>query len=150
MKLALKYGLVIAAGLIAWVLIAHWLVPNPRSLVHTFVAPIFFNLLHFTVLFLGLKAFERESGSKMTFKEGMKTGVSISFVYAVTAALFFVGVLIVIGDKWLNAEPDALQMAPWLVVLRAFTGLVAVTMILGTIYSALISFVLARRLSSEA
>lgn len=144
MKVAIKYGLIITAGLIVWVVVAHTLFPNPQSPVHSFGAMTFFNLLHFIVLFLGLRAFEREQG-KQSFKDLLKTGVSISFVYAVTAALFFVGVLMVIGPKWLGSRPEVEELAPGLVAVQAFAGLVIATMVLGLIYSTLVAFVLAKR-----
>src|SRR5690349_14176383 len=104
MKIALRYGLMITAGIIAWTLIAHALVPDPRSAIHTLGAFTFFNLLHFACLFLGIKALEREQGQKPTFKDGVKQGVLISVVYAVTASLFFAITLLVIGTKWMAAE----------------------------------------------
>ena len=150
MKLALKYGLIIAVGAMLWVLIAHQLFPNPLSPVHSLGAFTFFNLLHFAMLFLGIRAFEREKGDKPTFKEGVKTGVSISFVYAVTVSLFFVVVLLMIGPKWMANDPTVFQISPWMLVLRSFSGLVVFTMLLGLVYSTLISFALAKRQSSEA
>jgi hypothetical protein len=62
MKIPLKYGLLAALGLIIWVLASRTLVANPNSLVHTLGAPVFFNLLHFVMIFLGLMALEREKG----------------------------------------------------------------------------------------
>jgi hypothetical protein len=150
MKLALKYGLIIAAGAMLWVLIAHQLFPDPMSPVHSLGAFTFFNLLHFVLLFLGIRAFEREQGDKPTFKEGLKTGISISFVYAVAISSFFVVLLLVIGPKWMANDPTALQIAPWLLALRSFSGLVLFTMFLGLVYSTVISFALAKRRSSEA
>lgn len=149
MKLALRYGPIVTLGVMAWTLIAHSLVPNPQSAVHSLGAFTFFNLLHFVVLFLGIKALEREKNEKPTFKEGVKQGVSISFVYAITAALFFVGVLVFIGPKWLAGEAANPDLPMWIVGLQAFAGLVMLTMVFGTAYSALISFFLAKRLSSE-
>ncbi|HEY6805067.1 MAG TPA: hypothetical protein VI306_15940 [Pyrinomonadaceae bacterium] len=148
MKLALKYGLTITAGVILWTIIAHTLVPNPQSLVHSLGAFAFFNILQFSCIFLGIKALEREQNSKPTFKEGIKQGVSISFVYAITAALYFAVVLLVIGTRWMAAEarPD---VPMWLVALQAFAGLTIMAMLLGLVYSTLISFVLARRLSED-
>ena len=64
MKIPLKYGLLTALGLIAWVLITHALIANPQSFVLTLGGPIFFNVLHFTMIFLGLKALEREKGER--------------------------------------------------------------------------------------
>jgi hypothetical protein len=149
MKLALRYGLIITVGLIAWTIVVHWLVPDPQSAVHSLGAFTFFNLLHFGAIFLSIRALEREKTSKPTFKEGLKQGVAISFVYAVTASLFFVGVLLVIGPKWMAGEAPTPDVPMWVVGVKAFAGLTIFTMILGLIYSALISFFLAKRLSRE-
>jgi len=150
MKIPLKYGLMIAAGLIAWVLIARSVVTNPASLVHSLGGPIFFNLLHFVMIYLGLKELERQKGERPTFKEGLKTGVAISFVYALAASLFFIGVLAVIGTRWLASEPGATADAPISrIAIHAFAGLFLSGMILGLIYSTLISFFLAKRQSTN-
>ena len=149
MKLALRYGLIITAGIMAWTIVAHTLIPDPRSIVHSFGAFTFFNLLHFAGIYLGLRALEREKNQKPTFKEGMKQGVAISFIYAVTAALFFAGVLLVVGTKWMAAEAANPDLPMWLVALQAFAGLTVMSMIFGVAYSAVISFFLARRLSTE-
>jgi hypothetical protein len=149
MKIALKYGLLITLGVVAWVLIARTTVANPQSLVHTLGAPIFFNVLQFAMIYLGLKALERERGEKQTFKEGLKTGVSISFVYALTAALFFAIVLGVVGRKWLASEPGINEMPLSRVVAQAFAALFIGAMIFGLIYSTVISFFFAKRQSDE-
>lgn len=149
MKIPLKYGLLITLGVIAWVLIARNTVANPQSLVHTLGAPIFFNVLQFAMIYLALKAVERERGEKQTFKDGVKTGVLISFVYALTAALFFVAVLAVIGTKWMASEPGISDMPASRVAAQAFAALFIGAMLFGLLYSTVISFFLARRLSDE-
>ena len=149
MKTPIKFGLLITLGVVAWVLIAHSLIANPQSLVHTFGGPIFFNVLEFIMIYLGLKAREREQADKLTFKEGLKTGVAISFVYALTVSLFFAGVLAVVGTKWLASEPGVANMPTSRVAAQAFIGLFLGSMLFGLIYSTVISFFLARRLSSE-
>jgi uncharacterized membrane protein len=150
MKIPLKYGLIIAAGLIAWVLVARSVVTNPASLVHSLGGPIFFNILHFVMIYLGLKELERQKGDRPTFKEGLKTGVAISFVYALAASLFFVGVLAVMGTKWLESEPGAVSGAPMgRVAIQAFAGLFLGGMVLGLIYSTLLAFFLAKRQSTN-
>ena len=146
-KLAIKYGMIIGIGVMAWVIVTHVLVPNLQSLIHSLGTVTFFNLLHFAGIFLGIRALEREKNAKPKFKEGLKQGVAISFVYAVTASLFFVGVLLVIGPKWMAGEAATPDVPMWIVGLKAFAGLTVFTMILGLIYSALISFFLAKRLS---
>jgi uncharacterized membrane protein len=148
MKIPLKYGLLAALGLIIWVLASRTLVANPNSLVHTLGAPVFFNLLHFVMIFLGLKALEREKGDKPAFKEAVKTGVSIAFVYALTASLFFVGVVRVVGTAWLASEPGATGSIPTRELLvQAFAGLFLGTLIFGLIYSTVIAFFVAKRRS---
>jgi hypothetical protein len=148
MKIPLRYGLLIACGVMAWVLIARSTVTNPQSLVHTLGGPIFFNVLQFAMIFLGLKALEREKG-RPTFKEGIKTGVAISFVYAIAASLFFVGVLAVVGTKWISSQPDAGEVPMAGIAIGAFAGLFFGAMMFGLIYSTLISAFLAKRQSDE-
>lgn len=149
MKIPIKYGLLTALGLIIWVLLGHLLIANPQSLVHTLFGPIFFNILHFAMIFLGIKALERERGDRLSFKEALKTGVSIAFVYALTASLFFVGVVYFVGDKWLAVEPGAATTPARALMLQAFAGLFLGTLIFGLIYSTVISFFVAKRRSES-
>lgn len=148
MKIPLKYGLLAALGLIIWVLASHALVANTNSLVHTLGGPVVFNVLHFVMIFLGLKALEREDGDKPAFKEAVKTGISIAFVYALTASLFFAVVSLVVGTAWLAGEPGAAGNPPSReLLLRAFAAWFLGTMIFGVIYSTVIGFFVAKRRS---
>ena len=147
MKIPLKYGLLITLGVMVWVLIARNAVTNPLSPVHTLGTPILINLLQFIMIYLGLKTLEREKGDSPTFKEGLKTGVAISFVYALTACLFFIGVVAVVGTKWLASEPGAAEAPMSRVLAGAFVGLFLGAMLFGLIYSTLISFFIAKRRS---
>jgi uncharacterized membrane protein len=148
MKIPLKYGLLTTLGVVVWVLVARSTVANPQSLVHTLGSPIVFNVLHFIMIYLGLKALEREKGERPAFKEGVKTGVAISFVYALTAALFFIAVLAVVGTKWLASEPGAAGEPVTRVAAKAFLGLFLGAMLFGLVYSTVISFFLAKRQSA--
>lgn len=149
MKIPIKYGLMITFGVMAWVLITHALVADPRSVVHTAGAPVFFNILQFVMIYLGLRAKEREFGDRQDFKKGLKTGVTISVVYGLTASLFFVVVLMFVGTRWLAGEPGAPTSPTSAVVAQAFAGLFLSALFLGLIYSALISFFLAKRQSED-
>ena len=149
MKIPLKYGLLITLGVMAWVLIARNTVTNPLSPVHTLGTPIFINLLQFVMIYIGLQAFERAKGDKPTFKEGLKTGVAISFVYALTASLFFVVVVAVVGTRWLASEPGAAEAPMPRVLAGAFFGLFLGAMLFGLIYSTVLSFFVAKRRSEE-
>ena len=150
MKIPLKYGLLTALGLIAWVLVTHALIANPQSPVLTLGGPVFFNVLHFVMIFLGLKALEREKGEKPFFKEAVKTGVSIALVFALTSTVFFIAVVLLVGTRWMGGEPGVANTPTWIVMVQAFAGLFLGTMIFGLIYSTLISFFIARRQSEQA
>ena len=150
MKIPLKYGLLTTIGVAAWVLTVHALIDNPKSIVHSLGTPIFFNVFQFAVIYLGLKALEREKGERPTFKQGLTTGVGISFVYAFTIWLFFVGVIAVVGTKWLAVEPNAGAAPNSTVMAKAFAGLIIGSLLFGLIYSTLISFFIAKRRSDAA
>ena len=146
-KIPIKYGLMTAAAAMAWVLIARSTVANPQSPVHTLGTPIFFNIVHFIMIYLGLRALEREKREPPTFKEGLKTGVWISFFYALAVSLFFVAVVAVIGTRWIENEPALAGLPTWRIAAQAFAGLFLGAMFLGLIYSTVISFFLAKRQS---
>ena len=145
MKIALRYGVLITLCIIAWVSISHALVPNPKSPVHSLGALVFFNLVEILGIFYGMKARRSASPAEMSFKDGIKTGVAIAFVYAVTSCLFFLIAILVIGTKMLQSEPGAQVKPMWQVAVGAFAGLFIFAIFLGLIYSTVISFVLVRR-----
>ena len=149
MKIPLKYGLLITLGVMAWVLIAHSLITNPNSIVHSLGSAVFFNVLQFAMIYLGLKALEHEKGDRPYFKEGLKTGVAISVVYGLTSSIFFVVVLVIVGTKWLASEPGAANAPLSRIVLGAFLGLFLGALLFGLIYSTVLSFFLAKRRSED-
>ena len=149
MRIPIKYGLLIALGLIIWVVLAHQLVANPQSPVHTLIGPVFFNILHFVMIFLGIKELERVKGDRLRFKEALKTGISIAFVYALAASLFFVGVVLVVGTRWLAIEPGAATTPTRLLLVQAFAALFLGSIFLVLIYSTVISFFVAKRRSES-
>ena len=145
MKIALKYGLLITLGAIAWVVIAHLLVPDPRSPVHSLGAGIFFNILHIAGIYLAITTMKNMAGGELDFKAGMKTGIATAFVYAASFCLFFVIAIFAVGPKLMASEPGAENLPLWHVALGAFVGLFLGSLIFGLVYSALISFFLAKR-----
>ena len=150
MKIPIKYGLLITLGVIAWVLVTHSLISNPQSIVHTLGGPIFFNVLQFAMIYLGLKALEHEKRDRPYFKEGLKTGVAISFVYALAGSLFFIAVLSIFGTKWLASEPGAANLPMSRIILGAFLGFFILSLLFGLVYSTVLSFFLAKRRSEES
>jgi hypothetical protein len=146
MKLFLKYGLAAAAVVVLWTVIVRNVMGVGANSTANLAAPILFNLAQIIAIFLGMIRRQRESGG-ITFKEGIKTGVGISFVYAAAACLFFAIEYLVVGPKLFIAEAAAPDEPLGRVAVQAFAGLFFVSLILGLFYSTVISFMLAKRLS---
>ena len=144
MKIALKYGLLITLCFIAWVVVAHLLVPDPHSHVHDIGAGTFVNIVEVLAIFLGIKA-KRSENAQLTFKDGLKTGVGVAFVYGISSSLFFIAEMLVLGPKILAGHPGAEIQPIWQVVLGAFLGLFGGALLFGLLYSTIISFVFAVR-----
>ena len=144
-RIALKFGLLITLGVIAWTVVVHLLIPDPRSPVHSLGAGIFFNLLHIAGIYLAIKTAKNETNSELNFKEGLKTGMATALVFATSACIFFVVAIVVVGPKLMASEPGAESLPVWQVALGAFAGLFVGTLVFGLVYATVISFVLAKR-----
>ena len=143
MKVAIKYGLLITSVVVVWVLVTHFVFQIPPDSAVNAIGPVLFNLAHLVAIYLGIKT--RQGGGGMSFKEGIKTGVSISFVYALTACIFFLILLLTVGPTVMANEPMARNSPIWQQALGAFAGLFFGSLILGLIYSTVISFLLVRQ-----
>jgi prolipoprotein diacylglyceryltransferase len=142
MKLAVKYGLMVTAGVIVWVVVAHLLVRDPASPVHTGGAAVFFNLLEIVGLTLGIREKQHEVGI-LSFKQGIKTGVAVAVVYGITVSLFFVFVSVFFPEV-LAAKRQTPDQPLWQAALMAFAGLFIGAVLFGLIYSTIISFFVVR------
>lgn len=145
MKIALKFGLLITLGVIAWTVIAHLVVPDPRSPVHSLGAGVFFNLLHIAGIYLAISAARREAAGELIFKDALKTGMATALVYALSSSLFFLAAIAVVGSRLMASEPGAESLPLWQVAAGAFAGLFVGSLLFGLIYSTVISFLLAKR-----
>ncbi len=145
MKLALKYGLLITLCFSAWVIIAHLLVPNPQSLVHSLGAASFVNAVEMLGIFLGIREKRSQSEGKLRFKQGLKTGLNIALVYGLSACLFFAVEMLLVGPKWLHQEAGVSDQPTWKTAVGAFAGLFIGALIMGLLYSTIISFLFAVR-----
>lgn len=145
MKLALKYGLLITAVLIAWVVIARFALNLGADSRANVIGPILFNLTAILAIFLGVRARKKELGSDLGFREALKTGMAISLVYAVSACLFFMIQFMIAGPKLLLTEAGPHTGPLWQVAVMAYAGLFLGSIFFGLIYSTVIAFFLARR-----
>jgi hypothetical protein len=142
MRIAIKYGLSITLVVVLWVLFAHFLFPlAPESKANN-LAPILFNLAAMVAIYLGIKA-SADKGD-LNLKQGIKTGMAISLVYGISSCLFFFLVLVFVGPGIMANEPMAQNYPIWQVALAASAGLFFSALILGLVYSTVISFVLVR------
>ena len=145
MKIALKYGLLITVVVVLWILIVRlWLDMGggPKGQI---VSGLLFNAAAILAIFLGMRERKKLLGGALSFKEGVKTGVAISLVYAISACLFFMIEYLVAGPKLLLSEAGPQTTALWQVVVIAYAGLFLGSLFFGLIYSTLIAFFLARR-----
>jgi len=145
MKIALKYGLLITLVVVAWVVVVRLVLNVGSDSKLTLAAPLIFNLTAFFSIYFGIRERKREIGDRFTFKDGLKIGAAISFVYATSACLFFLVQYLIAGPKLLMSEAGPLPRPMWQVALMAYAGLFLGSMIFGLIYSALCAFVLAKQ-----
>jgi hypothetical protein len=142
MKIALKYGLMITLVVVVWVLVTKFLFPvSPESSVNV-LGPILFNLASIVAIYLGIVASGRER--ELSFKESLKTGMSISLVYALSACLFFFVMFLIVGPTLMANEPMAQTYPMWQVALLAYAGMFFGSLVLGLVYSTVIAFLLVR------
>ena len=150
MKIALKYGLLITAVVVAWVVIVRFVFGVGADSKANVIAPILFNVTAIVAIFLGMKERKRELGGDLGFKEGIKMGMAISLAYAVSSCLFFVIQVLVSGPELLMTEGGPDPGPPWRVAAFAFGGLFFLSLFFGLIYSTIISFFIARRQGRES
>ena len=149
MKIALKYGLLITAVVIAWVVIVRFGLGVGADSKANLIAPILFNLITIVAIVLGMRERKNELGGNLYFKEGLKTGMAISLAYAVSACLFFVLQYLIAGPQLLMTEAGAETGPLWRVAVFAFAGLFFGSLVFGLIYSTIIAFFIAKRLGRE-
>jgi hypothetical protein len=150
MRIALKYGLLITAVVIAWVLIVRLgMGIGPESKTNI-LAPILFNVTAIVAIFLGMRARKRELNGRLGFKDGIKTGMGIALVYAVSACLFFMVEYLVAGPELLLSEGNPQNRPLWQVMVLAYAGLFFGSLFFGLIYSTVIAAFIAKSRGRES
>jgi hypothetical protein len=137
MKIALKYGSIIALGVIVWVLISNFVLHlDPNSGAASFTV-LLFNALPILCLFLGINEKRKLLGTPFVMGQGIATGASIIMVYIVLASLFFLAM----GSRLITAQAsgsDNMSLA------QHFLGFVLFAMFGGLFYSTIVSFIVLR------
>jgi membrane protease YdiL (CAAX protease family) len=150
MKIALKYGLLITAVVVGWIVIVRFVMDVGADSKANLLAPLIFNVAAIVAILLGIRERKKELNGALRFKEGLKTGMKISLVYAVSACLFFMVEFLVAGPKLLLSEAGPQSGPLWQVAAMAYAGLFFGSLISGLIYSTIISFIIVRRMPRES
>ncbi len=134
MKLALKYGIAVTLIIAAWVALKHFVLhlQGPPA---QFADVVVFNLTAILAIGLGIKEKRIANQDRLTFLQGLGTGVSIAITYAILTSAYFALLLLLVGPKLMQEEGDTNIVA-------AFLGLGIGLTLFGAIFSALISLVL--------
>ena len=150
MKIALKYGLLITFVVVLWIVIVRLWLGRGGGAQGQIISGLLFNATAIFAILLGMRERKKALGGAMRFKEGVKTGMAISLVYAISSCLFFMIEYLIAGPKLLMSEAGPQTTALWQVVVVAYAGLFFGSLIFGLIYSTLIAFFLARRLGRDS
>lgn len=140
MKIAVKFGLLITLMVVLWVLVAHFLLQLPPESKANMLAPILFNLTAIVAIYLGIRASAVDN--ELILKAGIKTGMAISLVYGISSCLFFLIVFLFVGPGLMANEPMSRDYPMWQSTLAGFAGMFLGALIMGLIYSTVISFML--------
>jgi len=134
MKIALKYGVAVTLIIAVWVALKHFVLHlQGPSAQMTDIAV--FNLSAIVALGMGIKERRVANGDRLTFLQGLGTGVSIAITYAILTSLYFALLLSLVGPKLMQQEGETS-------VAQAFIGVSIGFALFGTIFAALISLVL--------
>lgn len=143
MKVAIKYGLLITIGVVAWLIIAHTLVPDPNAKIHNLGAAVVFNVLEAGGIYLGIRDKQRSEANVLGFKTGVKTGIAIAFVYGILVSAFFC-LVVLFAPQWMPSQQGAGPQQSGGNIAAAFLGLFIGAMLMGLIYATISSFLIVR------
>ena len=137
MKLALKYGIAVTLVIAAWVALKHFVLhleSQPAQLADVLI----FNLAAVTGLALGIREKRTMNGGRLTFGDGLVTGITIAVTYAILTSVYFAILLATVGPKLMQQEGETS-------VGKAFLGISIGFALFGTVFSAVIALVLRKR-----
>ncbi|MDX6501426.1 MAG: hypothetical protein QOG23_4686 [Blastocatellia bacterium] len=137
MKLALKYGIPVTLVIAAWVALKHFVL-HLESRPAQFADVVIFNLTAITGLSLGIREKRTINGGRLTFGDGLITGIKIALAYAILTSAYFALLLATVGPKLMQQEGETS-------VVKAFLGVSIVFALFGAVFSVLIALILRKR-----
>jgi ABC-type phosphate/phosphonate transport system permease subunit len=150
MKIALKYGLLITTVVVLWIVVVRLWLGMGNGTRGQVISGVLFNVTAIVAIYLGMSERKRALNNSIGFKDGIKTGMGISLVYAISACLFFMIEFAVAGPKLLLSDAGPVVAPLWQLAVMAYAGLFFGSLIFGLIYSTLIAFFLSRRMSRDS
>jgi hypothetical protein len=138
----IKYGLLLSLVIVVCLAIMELTGQNesfdksPVTMVFMFIAPI-------VLYYLGINTRKQAQGNKLTFKQGVKEGFKIALVYGLISPFVFALYYLLINPGIVNyvRESYAMTNASTAAVIGVDMLIQLVTaLIIGTIFSAIISF----------
>jgi len=134
MKIALKYGIAVTVVIAVWVALKHFVLhlEGPQAQVADVTI---FNLTAIVALGFGIRERRLANGDRLSFLQGLGTGVSIAITYAILTSLYFALLLSVVGPKLMQQQGETS-------IIKAFFGVSIGFALFGTIFAALIALVL--------
>ena len=137
MKLALRYGILVALIIAAWVALKHFVL-HLESQSAQFADIAIFNLAAITGLALGISEKRRINGGTLIFGDGLITGIKIAVTYAILISAYFALLLATVGPKLMQQEGETSYV-------KAFVGASIGFALFGTVFSAIIALFLKRK-----
>ena len=134
MKIALKYGIAVTLIIAAWVALKHFVLHFHGASAQS-MDLVVFNFTAIVGLGLGIKERRVANGDKLTFGQGLITGISIAVTYAILTSVYFAVLLTLVGPKLMQQNGETSMT-------KAFIGLSLGLTIFGALFSALISLVM--------
>ena len=131
MKIALKYGIAVTLIIAAWVALKHFVLHIQGQSAQLADLAVF-NLSGIVALMMGIKEKRLAHGNRLSFLQGLGTGVSIALTYAILTSLYFALLLRLVGPSLMQQEGETNVTA-------AFLGLGIGLLVFGTIFSLLIA-----------
>src|SRR5438309_9680326 len=128
MKIAVKYGIAVTVVIAVWVALKHFVLhlEGPSA---QFADVAIFNFSAIVGLMLGIKEKRLANGNKLTFGDGLTTGLGIAITYSLLTSLYFVFLLALVGPKLMQQEGETSYV-------RAFAGVSIGFTLFGAIFSA--------------
>ena len=142
-----KFGLYMSLVVVVCLLIMHW-TGEYTSFDQGGTLDLVFLLSPFVLWLLGLLSYKKKLHNQMSFKQGLAEGVRISLVFGILSPFIFMGYYLLLNPAILDYVSRSYGMTDssiTSVILVDMTVQFVGVMVLGTVYTSVLSFFLKSR-----